>query len=1454
MVAAALLGVGVSRAPQAKAANFFWDVGGVATGLGGVGSWNSSNVSWVNAGDAVSAFGMSPTSAALLTSADVAYFYGTAGAVTLGESVTVGGLNFGANSYSINTGANTLSFANQGTSPSTITLNNLANANATSAVGATITGSVGGSGNLTVSGGLAAGLVANTLTLNGTSAGGWTGATTIGISQTIALSGLNQGLLNTSAINLNGGGITLTNTTTAGESALNRVSDSAVITANGGTITFTNTASASVNYAETLGSVALASGLLTVTSTNNNTSPSTQTLTLSGLSRTGTNPVAQINFTGASLGAAAQNVIAITGQGATTASIAPWMIYGGTDFAAYNASSGVRAASGTTALSASVVGSSATDYTAASVSLGAGGSMRTLKYSGSTALTVTAAATGTTSIGGVVSTGANHVLAGASPYQALASGEPVYFFINANQLTVSAPIASNGSTANAIVLGGAGTLSLTGTNTFAGNIVLNSGILSYTGNVPATLGDATNAIVVNGSSTLTAITTGGTNARNITLNNGALLSFTNAAIGQTYSGNITGTGGILVNNTSGTLTTFSGTNTFTGPIQITSGTLTAAAATNLGNALNPVHFANTAGVTLNLSGAVTYTLGSISGAGTSGGTITLGAAGTTLSVGGNNESTTYAGTITGSGAFTKTGTGILTLSGTNTFTGAANLNGGLVSISVVPNLGNGSAISINGGGVQFTPNTGTSSSDISSRTVTIGASGATFDTSAAVVQFASPVGNSGAGALTKSGNGTLILRGANTFTGAVNVSHGNLVLMNAQGMGTGASGVTVGDGGTISLLGGISIASRPLTLSGAGFRSSGGALVGLGGGTNVYAGALTLGAASAVSADAGILNLTNASAVTGSGFTLTLAGSGTGTLSAALGTGTGGLTKTGAGTWNLIGAGGTNTGALTVNAGTLNLTGGAIGTPSSTILGGGTLAVSGTQDLGPVSVSSGAVAGITANSAASVTLGAITRSAGGTLAFNTAGGGVLLTSATGLLGFATLTDAAGTGAAYQDGTNIVRLSSFSGGVLADDTNNAANDYTTAGMASNPLLWSNGLTTRSVNSLTIDTASGSQVVDMGAVGNLLTLTSGLLQMVGSNDATLRGGRIGESGSDLIVQQHGTGMLTLGSAIGGGSGGLIKLGSGAVVLTGGITRTTGTLVAGSASVTVPSTVGLAVGQAVTGGDVPAGTTIANITDGTTLVLSNSAVSNATNTALTFGSGSNFSGDTRILAGTLRAGASSIQSPGSFLNMVAGYGSSVGGALSPFSTVTLANASGTALDVNGLSVVIGGLQGGGASGGNVQLGNGGVLTVGGPNLYQNLSKPGQFMEYAGSITGAGSLSLTGGGVLALTGSSNTYSGQTNVLTGTLVVNASSLPTATSGIYVGGVDSGSLTVGGRPGGTLIVQGGLAASGLTVDRNITFSGRGNNVVGSSFLSIGNNTFTGYLSASPAEARIGSLA
>ena len=87
----------------------YWD-GATPTGVpgGGAGTWDTSTANWDTSltGDDV-AWDNTNT---VQNPADTAVFGGTAGTVTLGTSITVGGLTFNTTGYTVTTGANTLTF------------------------------------------------------------------------------------------------------------------------------------------------------------------------------------------------------------------------------------------------------------------------------------------------------------------------------------------------------------------------------------------------------------------------------------------------------------------------------------------------------------------------------------------------------------------------------------------------------------------------------------------------------------------------------------------------------------------------------------------------------------------------------------------------------------------------------------------------------------------------------------------------------------------------------------------------------------------------------------------------------------------------------------------------------------------------------------------------------------------------------------------------------------------------------------------------------------------------------------------------------------------------------------------------------------------------------------------------------------------------------------------------
>jgi autotransporter-associated beta strand protein len=195
------------------------------------------------------------------------------------------------------------------------------------------------------------------------------------------------------------------------------------------------------------------------------------------------------------------------------------------------------------------------------------------------------------------------------------------------------------------------------------------------------------------------------------------------------------------------------------------------------------------------------TIGSLAGA--SGASVALGSG--TLSAGGNNTSTVYAGVISGSGGLNKTGAGALTLTGPNAYTGGTTISGGTLQ------LGNGGA-------------TGGIPGNVSdNRTLAFNRS----DT----VTFAGLI--SGSGNLNQIGSGTTILTANNTYPGGTIISAGTLQLGNGGTMGALVGNVT--DNGSL-----VFDRSNSITfngkISGSGNFIQSGSGTTIIGGTNTYSG------------------------------------------------------------------------------------------------------------------------------------------------------------------------------------------------------------------------------------------------------------------------------------------------------------------------------------------------------------------------------------------------------------------------------------------------------------------------------------------------------------------------------------------------------------------------------------------------------------------------------------------
>ncbi|HCI7689638.1 TPA: autotransporter outer membrane beta-barrel domain-containing protein [Salmonella enterica] len=282
-------------------------------------------------------------------------------------------------------------------------------------------------------------------------------------------------------------------------------------------------------------------------------------------------------------------------------------------------------------------------------------------------------------------------------------------------------------------------------------------------------------------------------------------------------------------------------NTYTGGTLISDGTLVASNVEALGTGDitdNAVLELNTGGdfdnaisgsgqvvksgdETLTLSGSNTYTGGTI----ISGGTLVatnveaLGTGDVTdnavleLNTGG-----TFDNVISGSGQVVKSGDDALTLSGSNTYTGGTTISGGTLVASNVEALGSGdvtdnATLEMNTGG-DFANNIGGTGSVVKSGDKTLTLSGANSYTGGTTISGGTLVANnvealgtgdvtnnatlelntggtfdnaiSGSGQVVKSGDKTLTLSGANSYSGATTISGGTLIATHVNALGTGA--------------------------------------------------------------------------------------------------------------------------------------------------------------------------------------------------------------------------------------------------------------------------------------------------------------------------------------------------------------------------------------------------------------------------------------------------------------------------------------------------------------------------------------------------------------------------------------------------------------------------------------------------------------------------------------------
>ena len=411
---------------------------------------------------------------------------------------------------------------------------------------------------------------------------------------------------------------------------------------------------------------------------------------------------------------------------------------------------------------------------------------------------------------------------------------------------------------------------------------------------------------------------------------------------------------------------------------------------------------------------------------------------------------------------------------------------------------------------------------------------------------------SGFGALTKSGNSTLTITGAHTFTGGVNLNGGTISVATVANTGTasplGASGALAFNGGTLEFTGASGTTDRLIILNGSGTVKTDTALTmtgpvtGSGALTKIGTGALTLSGASSF---AGGVNI-NAGKVTvaalansgtnsplGSAGTIALAGGGTLEVTGAATTdrpmalgvgggtllsnvavtlngdisGVGALTKTGTGTLTLGGNNSNYAGGTTLAAGGLSLT-------SSSALGTGPLAITAAT---ATTITLGTTAPIDVNNpivlptpASATTYTVLKSSAGASAGSNVNLGGVMSGGGTNLTLFFN-TSATGDNSTIF---HVTGANTFAGKVQLNRGILVVSSNAALGADANVLVLDSN------NSFAGDLRFESPMTFTHPISTLTAANSGIINTQG-NDVILSGAISGASG----ITKVGAGTLTL-----------------------------------------------------------------------------------------------------------------------------------------------------------------------------------------------------------------------------------------------------------------------------------------------------------------------------------------
>lgn len=765
--------------------------------------------------------------------------------------------------------------------------------------------------------------------------------------------------------------------------------------------------------------------------------------------------------------------------------------------------------------------------------------------------------------------------------------------------------------------------------------------------------------------------------------------------------------------------------------------------------------------------------GYLTAGGTAAGTLDVNvASGSSLTISSvieNNAGTDgiYGNTGDGVVGLAKSNDGLLILSGTNTYTGNNFINAGTVQISSEANLGAlANDVALNGGTLNVTAGFIANSGKF----FTVGATKTgTLDINASQTLTLATAGALSTGdtysLLHKAGSGTLLISAANTgFDGILSIDAGTVEVQNASALGDATNRATIDlNGGTLNIHSntGISLPGNVVVTAASTIDVN---HVTTGSALNQTIHSLTLGTSPLTISGGSSYTLTATSVALTDDATIN-----TTTANALFGpvSGTGDLTKTGAGTLTLNGAG-TYDGATNVSGGTLKL-GIVTAIPDSSAV---TVATGATLDNNSLSPTFGSLAG-----GGSVLLGSGTATVGGLNASTTFSGVI-----------------SGTGGLIQDGTGTLTLSgvntytgdtTISAGSIKLGASNALSDSTDVTIAAGATFDVNGQTD-TIGSLAGfgNTSLGSGALTTGADGATTAYTgnisgSGSLTKTGSGTMTVSGNSTYSGGTTVSAgtldmknaTAIGTGPVSVSSgatlALDPGAGSSLNDSSNALTLNGGtLSNASGSNTwGGSVAVTTSSNINVAPATFLSLTGAITGSGAVNLTGPGALTISSA---NNTNT-----------GATNVNAGTLVVGATN--------------------AISSSSDVTVA--SGAILNLNGQTDVIGSLAGAGS----VQLGSG-ALTTGGD---------GASTTFSGTISGTGSVTKDGGGTMTVS-SSQSYTGPTTIIAGSLALIGNAALSSSSDLVIG--QEATLDVSGHSGGGYMT--GAAVTGLgTITGSLTATG-----------------------------------